>query len=85
VDGYSLTADTESLQVYEYSTHDAMEHDAALVSADGYTIGTTKVSWIAPPHFYRAGRIIVVYPGADTVTLQRLSKILGPAFAGKEQ
>ena len=83
VDGYSLTADAESLQVYEYPTHDAMEHDVALVSADGHTFGTTQVSWIAPPHFYRAGRIIVVYPGADSVTLERLSAILGPVFAGK--
>lgn len=82
VGGYTLTADSESMQVYEYATRDAMEHDAALVSADGYTIGTTKVSWIAPPHFYRAGRIIVVYPGSDTTTLQRLQTILGPAFAG---
>jgi hypothetical protein len=83
VGGYTLTADAESVQVYEYPTHDAMERDAALVSADGYTIGTTKVSWIAPPHFYRAGRIIVIYPGADSVTLERLNTILGPAFAGK--
>lgn len=83
VGGYSITADSEAIQVYQYTNSAAMEADAGKVSSDGYTIGQTKVSWIAPPHLYRAGRIIVVYPGSDATTLQRLTQILGSPFAGK--
>ena len=83
VGGYAITADTETIQVYEFANNAAMASEAATVSPDGYTVGHTKVSWIAPPHFYRAGRIIVVYPGSDATTLQQLTSILGPQFAGK--
>lgn len=83
VGGYAITADTETIQVYEFANNRAMAAEAATVSPDGYTVGHSQVSWIAPPHFYRAGRIIVVYPGSDATTLQRLTSILGPQFAGK--
>jgi hypothetical protein len=83
VGGYAITADGEHIQVYEYANDAAMAADAATVSADGYTVGRTKVEWVAPPHFYRAGRIIVVYPGASATTLQRLTTVLGAQFAGK--
>ena len=83
VGGYAITADTETIQVYEFANKAAMAAEAAAVSPDGYTVGHTQVSWVAPPHFYRAGRIIVVYAGSDATTLQRLSNILGPQFAGK--
>ena len=83
VGGYTVTADSETMLVYEYANKAAMEADAAKVSSDGYTIGQTKVSWIVPPHFYRSGRIIVVYPGSDATTLQWLNQIFGSQFAGK--
>ena len=83
VGGYAITADTETIQVYEYANDTAMAADAATVSPDGYTVGHTQVSWVAPPHFYRAGRIIVVYAGSDATTLQRLTQIMGSQFAGK--
>ena len=83
VGGYAITADTETIQVYEFANNQAMAAEAATVSPDGYTIGQTQVSWVAPPHFYRTGRIIVVYAGSDATALQRLTKILGSQFAGK--
>jgi len=83
VGGYAITVDGEHVQVYEYASEAAMAADAAEVSPDGYTVGRTKVEWIAPPHFYRAGRIIVVYAGTDATTTQRLTTVLGPQFAGQ--
>ena len=83
VGGNAITVDNETIQVYEYANDAAMAADAATVSADGYTVGHTQVSWVAPPHFYRAGRIIVVYAGSDATTLQRLTRIMGSQFAGK--
>lgn len=83
VGGYAVTVGAETIQVYEYADEAAMATDARTVSPDGSTVGHTMVSWIAPPHFYKAGRIIVVYAGSDATTLQRLTQILGAQFAGK--
>jgi hypothetical protein len=38
---------------------------------------------VAPPHFYRQGRLLVLYLGEDTQTLGRLACLLGPPFAGR--
>ena len=44
---------------------------------------TTMISWIAPPHFYQVGRLIVFYIGSDQPTLDLLTAVLGPQFAGR--
>ena len=38
--------------------------------------------WIAPPHFFKSGRLIVLYIGEEPRLLQGLAHILGPQFAG---
>jgi hypothetical protein len=78
-----INFDQAGIQVYEYESPEEMEAEAALVSPDGSSIGTSMVTWIEPPHFYKAGRIIVLYLGNDPATLQLLEKILGPQFAGR--
>lgn len=35
------------------------------------------------PHFYKAGRIIVLYVGSDETVLGLLEEILGSQFAGR--
>jgi hypothetical protein len=41
------------------------------------------VTWIAPPHFYHSGDIIVLYPGEDETVLSGLEEILGAQIAGR--
>jgi len=40
--------------------------------------------WVAPPHFYKAGRIIVLYVGENAAVTEALDTVLGPQFAGKQ-
>lgn len=83
VDGQIIDVNGQDLQVFEYDSLQAMESDAALVSADGGTIGTSSVMWIDSPHFYKSEKIIVLYVGTDETTLNLLDQVLGRQFAGQ--
>lgn len=82
VSGQILLVNQTEVQVFEYETAEAMETDASLVASDGASVGTTMISWIAPPHFYKTGRIIVLYIGEETAVLDLLNQALGVQFAG---
>ena len=72
----------EAVQVFEYGISSAAEANARRVSADGATIGTSKPSWMAPPHFFRRGKLIVLYVGRNQTIVDLLQKALGNQFAG---
>ncbi len=72
----------ESVQVFEYTTNSAAEAAARQVSADGTTIGTSKPTWMAPPHFFKSGTLIVLYVGANQAIVDLLRTTLGNQFAG---
>lgn len=81
-EGSILTVNGADIQVFEYESAEAMEQEASQVAPDGGSIGTSMVTWIDTPHFYQAGRIIVLYVGSDDAVLGLLEKALGPQFAG---
>ena len=81
-EGNILKVNGADVQVFEYESSEAMEAEASQVAPDGGSIGTTMVSWMDVPHFYKADRIIVLYVGSDTEILSLLEEILGPQFAG---
>lgn len=83
VEGQVVRVNGAELQIFEYADAAAMEADASQVAPDGGSIGTSMVTWIDPPHFYKAGRIIVLYLGNDQAILDLLDKVLGPQFAGQ--
>lgn len=83
VKGQVIKVNGEDVQVFEYNDEATAEAEAALVSPDGSSIGTSVPFWVASPHFYKAGRIIVLYVGENTVVLDVLNSILGTEFAGK--
>lgn len=83
VEGQIVNVNGADLQIFEYPDAVAMEQDASLVAPDGGSIGTSMVTWIDPPHFYKAGRIIVLYLGNDAVFLELLNKVMGTQFAGQ--
>ena len=60
-----------------------MENEASQVAPDGGSIGTSMVSWMDAPHFYKTGRIIALYVGSDQTILDLLEKVMGPQFAGQ--
>jgi hypothetical protein len=91
VEGRRVAVDASIIEVYEYANAEAMESEASCVSPDGF--GITKdwgngmgsvqhVSWIKPPHFYKAGQVIVFYCGDNDSIISLLENALGKQFAG---
>ncbi len=82
VQGQVITVNGEDVQVFEYDDAASADAEAALVSPDGSSVGTTMVLWIATPHFYQTGQLIVFYVGDSTAVIDALEEVLGPQFAG---
>lgn len=71
------------LQIYEFRSAADAESAAAQVAPNGMTIGTSQVSWMAAPHFFRKDRLVVNYLGSSPKVLTELQRILGAQFAGQ--
>lgn len=82
VSGRILNINDDVVQVYKYVNANAALNQAKRVAPDGMTIGTAKPSWMAPPHFFRSGKLIVLYVGTDESILKVLQASLGGQFAG---
>ena len=82
-EGSIIKVNGADVQVFEYESAEAMENEASQVAPDGGSIGTSMVTWVDTPHFYKAGRIIVLYLGSDEIVLGLLEQVLGPQFAGR--
>lgn len=82
-EGQVIKVNGADVQVFEYESPNAKENEASQVAPDGGSIGTTMVTWVDAPHFYKAGRIIVLYVGSDQTILSLLENVLGPQFAGR--
>ena len=82
-EGNILKVNGADVQIFEYENEEAMEAEASQVAPDGGSIGTTMVTWMDTPHFYKAGRIIVLYVGSDETALSLLEQVLGSQFAGR--
>ena len=69
------------IQVYEYASAGQADTDAAQIEPDG-NLRTAIIEWVAPPHFFRQDRLIVLYVGDDEAAVALLTQLLGPPFAG---
>jgi len=83
VKGQIITIGDQDVQVFEYRSLKAAELDASKISSTGSSAGTSMPMWIAPPHFFKNGRLIVLYVGEKPSVLKALEDVLGPQFAGK--
>ena len=83
VGGRIMLVDGEPVQIMEYRDAAALEADAGHISPDGSSTGTTMVTWIAPPHFFRTDTAIVLYVGESPQVIEALTSVLGPQFAGR--
>ncbi|HUE99887.1 MAG TPA: hypothetical protein VMN99_11575 [Anaerolineales bacterium] len=83
VTGQIIKVNGADVQVFEYESAEAMEAEAALVAPDGGSVGTSMVMWVATPHFYKLGRVLVLYVGEDAAVLDLLKSVLGEQFAGR--
>jgi len=82
-----ISVNDSNVQVWEYDDAAAADAEAAFISPDGFSVryeNTAKlVEWIAPPHFYKAGKLIVLYVGESEAVTAVLERVLGPQFAGQ--
>ena len=69
------------VQLFEYASASAARADATQIRPDG-SMATAIIDWIAPPHFFLKGRVMVIYVGSDSAVLSLLESLLGPPFAG---
>jgi hypothetical protein len=83
VKGRILRVNGEDVQVFVYRDESSAQREAGQVSPNGSTVGTTKVGWMAPPHFYRKGLLIALYVGDTASVKTALQTVLGPQFAGQ--
>jgi hypothetical protein len=83
VKGLMLKVHGEDVQVFQFHDAPAADKQADAVSPDGSAVGTAKIHWIGSPHFYKKGRLLVLYVGEESKVLKALQAVLGPQFAGK--
>ena len=83
VEGQVISINGVEVQVFEYADIAVADAEANLVSHDGSSIGTSMVNWVATPHFYKTGKLIMLYVGDNMTVISTLETVLGPQFAGR--
>jgi hypothetical protein len=89
--GHRLRINGMDLGAFEYQTTLAATYDASRISADGTTLRPSflpnggpaaSIDFIAPPHWFHKGHVIVLYVGRQGDLVALLRQALGPQFAG---
>lgn len=82
ITGKTIQVNGGEVQVFEFGDANASREAAESVSPNGSSVGTTIVSWLATPHFYKTDNLIALYVGDDPAVMKLLETYLGPQFAG---
>ncbi len=90
--GQVLTVNGEGISAYEFGSAEEADAAAQGVSASGDSISrvdsetgmgvASSILWEVPPHFYKAGKLIVLYVGCDSDVIDVLQETMGSQFAG---
>lgn len=83
VTGKMIEVHGEDVQVFQYADAAVADAQAALVSPSGSAVGTANIHWVGPPHFFKKGRLIVLFVGDNEKVLNALEAVLGRQFAGR--
>lgn len=86
VPGKVVMLGSQHVQVFEYRDRASADADGQRFSPDGAWFDRdgipTLVNWIATPHLYRTGKLLIVYVGDDVEMLSLLEITVGQEFAG---
>jgi len=83
VKGLMIKVHGEDVQVFQYANAAAADAEAAPISRDGTAVGPRQPHWIGSPHFFKQGRVLVLYVGNDQKVEKTLEAVLGRQFAGQ--
>jgi len=83
IKGLMIRVHGEDVQVFQYANAAAADAEATPISRDGMAVGTRKIFWVGAPHFYKQGRLLVLYVGSNDKVLKTLETALGQQFAGQ--
>jgi uncharacterized protein (DUF305 family) len=83
VPGQVIQVNGEDVQVFAFADADAAQIEAEALPADGTSFPTLMVTWMATPHFYQQGQIIVLYIGDNEEVQTLLADVLGAQIAGR--
>ena len=83
VRGQILKLKDVEIQAFEYRSVQTARKEGEAAGGDCTNVGTTSISWIAPPHFFRSGKLIVLYVGDQQSVLRLLEDVLGSQIAGR--
>jgi len=83
VTGTMIKLEGGDIQLFEFPSAADMEANAAMISRDGSAVGTSRIRWIGSPHFFKQGKVLVLYVGNDAKVLKALETVLGRQFAGR--
>ena len=81
VPGQVIGVNGEDVQVFEYPDSAAAAAEAAQISPDVSSVGTSMMTWVATPHFYAEDRLIVLYVGENEPVMRALAGVLGAPIA----
>jgi hypothetical protein len=87
VPGQTVFIDGVRVSTYEYPSAATLDEERSGISRDGYSVpmetgGVAMVEWVAPPHFYAGGKLLVLYVGSRQRLIEALDLLLGSQFAG---
>jgi hypothetical protein len=83
VTGKLMQVHGEDVQVFQFADAAVADAQASRISPTGSAVGTTKIHWIGSPHFYKAGKLLVLYVGENAQVLKALQAALGRQLAGQ--
>jgi len=82
VTGSVLKVNGADVQVFEFADAAAAKDAVGQLGPDGNP-PTMMIDWVAPPHFYQAGRIVALYAGEDQAITDALTQSMGAQVAGR--
>jgi hypothetical protein len=81
---YSTVVDGTELLLYDFGVPEVASRAARMISTDGYSVAHQPHDWTAQPHFWRMGRVILLYQGGSAEFVQLLTEEIADPIAGGE-
>lgn len=81
VPGQIVAIDGEDVQIFEFPDVTQGQAEAAQISPDAGSVGTTIINWVGTPRFYSQDRLIVLYVGENEAVISALNQVLGEPIA----